>query len=489
MSEADLATLVPAKKPGSRRRWLVVAGLVALPLLLAVIYFYVGHLADVEFQDALAEADRLDPGWRLDDLLGRRPVYADGDNPALQVLRAKALLPKGWGAEKEFNDMFNDVYAFQPRSHQLDPDQQKVLREEMAKATAALAEAHKLADMPHGHFPSECSPQDWMSSRIIVTYSQDARYVVYLLQSATLQQAQEGDMKGALRSTQAIVNIGWSVGDEPPPNLALTHFYCRGFAARCLQRVLSQGEPSPAALADLQRLLEEEEAVNLLLCYMRGKRAWLDHRIVNVQNGNAKVADLLNSVDLSVGIRDPEAVEVALMTYSAGGLKSQCAAVLRYMTQFVESAKLAPEEQVQRNKQLEAEAGNHGLLVRALVPREIRTAESNQRSVALLRCAIAALAVERYRRAHNSWPAVLDALVAEGLLKRAPTDPYDGAALRYRNHDDRVVIYSIAMDMEDNGGTYPGKAGWTKGTDICFTLWNVAQRRMLPLPAAEPLEP
>src|SRR5262249_39113782 len=104
MSEADLATPVPVRKPGPRRRWLVVAGLVALPLLLwAVISSYVGPLADVDLQAALAEADRLDPGWRLDDLLHRRTKSTDGDNPALQVLRAKALLPYGWGAKKEFN--------------------------------------------------------------------------------------------------------------------------------------------------------------------------------------------------------------------------------------------------------------------------------------------------------------------------------------------------------------------------------------------------
>ena len=80
-------------------------------------------------------------------------------------------------------------------------------------------------------------------------------------------------------------------------------------------------------------------------------------------------------------------------------------------------------------------------------------------------------------------------MVAEGLLKRVPSDPYDGAPLRYRVRDDRVVIYSVAQDLEDNGGTFDGKAGYTKGTDLGFTLWNAAQRRLLPLPAKEPAAP
>jgi hypothetical protein len=488
MSEADLLTPAPAKKRGSRRRWLLVVVLALLPvLMLAGIYFYVGHLADLELQEALGEADRLDPGWRLDDLLlHHRTEYASDDNSALQVVRAKALLPRGWVPKDEFQrEVFNDVFAFPPRPHQLDPEQHRLLREQMAKSPAALAEARKLADMPHGNFPSEYTHEDWIGSLTIATYCQDARAVAYLLQSDILLLAQEGDTEGALRSTRAIVNTGWSVGDDPAPYLALNHFYCRWFAARCLERVLSQGEPSSTALADLQRLLEEEEAVNLLLCYMRGKRAAMDERMANVQNGNAKLADLLSSLNLSAGLHDPEVVEVTLIRYSAGGLKSQRAAVLRYMTQLVESAKLPPEEQTQRTRQLEAEARDYGLLVRALAPGEIRIAENYQRHLALLRSAIVALAVERYRLAHKTWPASLDVLVAEGLLKRVPADPYDGAPLRYRVGEDRVVIYSVAQDLEDNGGTFNISSGPRTGADLGFTLWNVSQRRLLPLPPAE----
>jgi hypothetical protein len=61
------------RRQGFSRRWLVVTVLVLLPLLvLAGVYFYLGQLAERELRNALAEADRLDPGWRLDDLLGQR---------------------------------------------------------------------------------------------------------------------------------------------------------------------------------------------------------------------------------------------------------------------------------------------------------------------------------------------------------------------------------------------------------------------------------
>jgi hypothetical protein len=54
-----------------------------------------------------------------------------------------------------------------------------------------------------------------------------------------------------------------------------------------------------------------------------------------------------------------------------------------------------------------------------------------------------------------------------------------------------VVISSIGMDREDNGGTFANQPGMTKGKNIGFTLWNVAWRRLPPLwlPKPRPSEP
>jgi hypothetical protein len=482
MNETEPLTITPATKRGSRLRWLFVTVLVLLPLLALVgIYFYIGHLADTELRDAQAEADRLDPGWRLDDLLARRPEYPLEDNSAAQAFRIKSLIPKSWAAKEEFNALFNDL----PKSYQLDAAQQKALREEMAKAAAALAEARKLPDMPHGRFPLQWAP-DSIST---ILHSQDARDAARLLQLDVLLLAQEGELDEALRLTRGIVNAGRAVGDEPTLVSGLIRQSVRAIAVSSLERVLAQGEPSPAVLADLQRVLEEEEAVNLMVCGTRGERAGMEHLLANLQNGSVKMKDVLGPAGMGLSLTGPDAMEVALLTYSTANLKGQRAAMLRFMTQIVEATKLPPVEQAKRQKQLNAEVRSHGLFVRAFVPAVIKVTEADQRTRGFLRCAIVALAAERYRRAHGNWPASIQALVDEGLLQGVPTDPYDGAPLRYRVRDDRVVIYSIGHDLQDNGGTFDNKAGYTDGTDIGFTLWNVSQRRMLPLPAEEPPGP
>jgi hypothetical protein len=464
-------------KRGRRRRWLLVAGLVLFPLLLlAVLYFYVEHLGQVELQAALAEADRLDPGWQLDDLLGRRSQYADDDNSAVQVVRVKALLPNGWTTKKEFSDLFTGL----PSPHQLDAVQVKALRQEMANAAAALPEARKLADLPHGRFPEQ--PNALVSSLKAVLNTRNPQDVAELLRYDALLLAQEGALDGALRSTRGVVNAGRSIGDEPARPAQLVRMACRGVAVGSLERVLAQGEPAPQPLGDLQRLLEEDEAENLVLHGARGDRAVADHLLANVENDTLTMGDLLGPPGL--GMSQREAFGISLVV-SSSGFASNRAGLLRFTTQVVEAAKLPPEQQPPQIKKLDADIRNRDFLVQLLAPRGLKVTEANQRSLALLRCAIVALAAERYRRSHKTWPVSAEALVADGLLKQVPADPYDGAPLRYRVSDDRVVLYSIAQDLQDNGGTFDGKAGATPGTDVGFTLWNVEQRRRLPLPAAE----
>src|SRR5262249_59136719 len=97
------------------------------------------------------------------------------------------------------------------KHYQLDANQLQTLREAMAKATEATAEARKLADMPRGRFPIQYTP-DWIGTRIKV---QDARVVANLLQQDVLLLSQEGDAYGALRSVRALLNNARSVGDYP----------------------------------------------------------------------------------------------------------------------------------------------------------------------------------------------------------------------------------------------------------------------------------
>src|SRR5947209_2276381 len=99
------------------------------------------------------------------------------------------------------------------------------------------------------------------------------------------------------------------------------------------------------------------------------------------------------------------------------------------------------------------------------------------RSHAQMRCAIAALAAERYRRQADRWPDSLDALVASGSLPAVPADPFADGPLKLKRLPDGLVIYSVGPDRTDDGGVIDRKDPARKGADPGFQLWDVAKRR------------
>ena len=69
--------------------------------------------------------------------------------------------------------------------------------------------------------------------------------------------------------------------------------------------------------------------------------------------------------------------------------------------------------------------------------------------------AIAAIAVERFRIRHGHVPDSLRELKPD-FMSKIPVDPLDGAELRFRREENGSgVLWSIAFDAKDDGGTVP----------------------------------
>jgi hypothetical protein len=110
---------------------------------------------------------------------------------------------------------------------------------------------------------------------------------------------------------------------------------------------------------------------------------------------------------------------------------------------------------------------------------------SSRRKYAVVSCAAAALAAERYRRKHGAWPKSLEELAASKMLSPIPLDPCDGQPLRYRRLPDGILIYSVSTDGQDDGGTINRE-------NPTLRLWDVKHRRQPPRPAPKiepPAEP
>jgi len=253
-------------------------------------------------------------------------------------------------------------------------------------------------------------------------------------------------------------------------------------ATEVLEIALAQGQVSPNTLSRAQTAFEEEASQPLLLFGVRGELAGYHQLLEAVKSGKIKATSV-------TGFGASGKLEKWWQNVSGElELRVSHAPLLRIMNQIVEIAKLPVEEQRPRIKSYMSSIDEKDVpgFVWNVMPKE-DTFEFFWRNQSHLRCAIVALAVERYRIAHHAWPDSLSTLVPEFLAK-VPLDPYDASPLRYRRLQDGVVIYSIGPYEKDHGGKMDRQSATRVGTNIGFQLWDVNRRRQPWHPMKKPSE-
>jgi hypothetical protein len=469
MPEPRLAAPSPTGHAPQRRKRHVVIILALGAVVLLAPGLWVGLQvsfairAERRLQAAIAEADRLDPDWRLDQLEAKRKPVPDDQNGALVVLAAERLISAEWDKQplgKELQD--------QPPAHQLGAELTRSLRAELDKVKPALAEARKLKDLPDGRYPIAWTKEIWGHGghgSFMTPNVQKPRRVVALLHQDVFLRAQEGDVDAALASCRGIVNAARSLGDEPALLTQMTRLSCTTAALRNIERTLAQGQPSEAALTALQSLLEDEAAQPLLLIGLRGERATWYVFLDAVRAGEIEDAEL------------PKKDAKVLL-----------ASALEVNNQLVEIAKLPEVQQgpefdklaVTLDKSPESARSAANVLGTMQAVIVFKASQAFLRNKGQLSCTIVALAGERHRHKTRHWPESLAELVPK-YLHEVPTDSCDAKPLRYRRLKDGVVIYSVGPDGKDDGGKIDWKNPYVPGTDLGFRLWDVGQRRQPPV--------
>lgn len=455
--------------PGpSRWRWVRRFGLV---LLLGLgVYGWLHYRADSAYRKALAALDRDDPGWRLDDLEAARAEIPEEENSARIVVATAALLPAGWPGD--FPEPLQDLAP----NERLRRENYHALRAETDEWATLLDPARRLAGMPRGrHRLTLARP---LVIGTMLDDQQQTRAVAALLRYAALRRADEGDIDGALADCRAIFNAGRSLGDEPFIISQLIRVACVAIACQTAERVLAQGEPSPAELAALQKLLEEEDAFPGLWLSLRGERGMSHDMIIALEDGTVPLSALAG------GPGTPSATERLLGGLLRPSFKAEHPGMLDMMTRRVEAAKLPPHEQAAEQAAFNAEVAalpRTAVLTRLLLPAVDKIAQSFRRKHGQLRSLSACVAAERFRRANSRWPETLDQLVPS-YLAAVPLDPYDGQPLRYKRLADGVIAYAVGPDLIDDGGKFDRANPTAPGTDLGYRLWDMAQRRQEPRP-------
>jgi hypothetical protein len=479
--------LLPPPSP-TRRRRLLLAGLCIPALLVLPPIFLLFFYPDIRLRQVLAETDRLDPGWRLDELEAGRAAVPDAENAAVSLTAALKLMPSGWpfwenpqasvNAERDPDEcaaLKQGFWSPGTPTLRLDARQTKALREEVQRAAATLAEARKAADRPHGRFRIVYSPD--FRSLVVTDAVVAVRQAISLLGYDALLRAEENDPDGALTSCRAMFSAARAIGDEPTPHSVMARMFAHLNGLQKTERVLAQGEPSEPALAALQQLVEAEAAEPLLVIAARGERASLDGVMQALERGEMKVNQCWSLLELGANSTS-DWEQIAMQLDSP---KRNRAALLQFMNEVVEAAKRPPTEQRQEMDRLRASQKRLPPLARNVGIQTFKAYGLSLLDLASLRSAMVLLAAERYRRAHGRWPTAAAELVP-AYLKAVPVDPYDGASIRLRPSPDGVIVYSVGEDRQDNGGNLSGT--FKAGTDWGYRLWDVSRRRQPPAASA-----
>lgn len=451
------------------RRLLISGALGALLLfgILMLTSLYLTKNARTQLEQVIAKLDRTDPHWRLEDLEKDFPPLPDNANNALIIQQIVNEKPANWPSEATQQQLGR----LDPQ-RKLDASQALRLKKEMERSPSTTTLIRKLADVPHGYLRIIWAP-DGIST--LLPLVQKSREVAEIAKYDAIFRAQEQDFDGALESCRAILIAGRSVDPCSTLIQGLVRFAIRAVCLSEVERTLAQGEPSEAALATLQNLLEGELAQPILRQGFRGERA-MSYRAIEVAfKSSSSKADLAGLGMPLVSQAGPFGKIVAfLLTPFMGSAESNQIMCLETLTELFEVTKLPETEQGPTFSRIDAMAKDwrQPLLFRMLLPSITKVREADLRSKAWMRSAIASIAAERYRRKHGAWPEKLETLVP-AELKEVGIDPYNGEPLIFKRLPDGLVIYSVGQNRIDDGGLLGG-------ADIGFRLWDVNQRRQKP---------
>ena len=479
-----------------RRRWLwVLAGLAWLVLVAAYgVGVYLGGLVDRRLTDAIAAADHDDPDWQVDDLLAHRQPVPDNENSAIVVGEVLSLLPTGWPLPpapahvRSAATTTTDVRSAYDRATEtqenlrIDAATADVLRRELDEHEEAVHLARTVAGFVQGRHELVLGP---IVIDTPLPETQAARTAARLLAADAVLRAHDGDLDEALDSCRAAIGVGRSIGDEPFLISQLVRVASGVVGLKSARRVLGQGEPSDAALAQLQALILDEMNAPLLLYGMRGERAVLVELIRRIGSGELPISALSDQGAKSAA----GDARGAIAPWGRLWFDNQRAVALEWMNQAVAIARRPPAEQPPEWKAWEDEfqrvrhsrTGVYAamlplLLAPALTPSFYALAryQAELGATALL------LAAERHRRLTCAWPASADSMAPE-ILTNPPVDPFSGRPFVFERLDVRLIIHSVGPNLRDEHGAYEPKHFRNGGPDdVGATAWDVAMRRHLP---------
>ena len=341
-------------------------------------------------------------------------------------------------------------------------------RQSMAGQLAANADAlrllHEAADKPATQFTMDME-RGWQAP---LPNLLKLRNSVTLLQLEALLAAQDGDTERAVEAVRAGLAVSNALREGPCLILQMIRIACYGITCAGLRPMLEITQFSDDQLARMQSMLAAADDPDSLARALIGERVMT---LVAFEHPDQLVAGLGNAEEWIPGGKAMAAGLLRMASVASGTREKYLVCI----GDAIDASRRPPHEALPL-LQRAAEAANrdHALIpplsLGRMIPNFYRCEVQLAWSLAMTRCVVTALAVERHRLANGRAPEDLAALIP-AFLPEVPDDPFDGAPLLYRLGEAGYAVYSIGENRKDDGGV----AGQDRREDVVFQVTHAPE--------------
>ncbi len=346
----------------------------------------------------------------------------------------------------------------------------------------ALELLHKGAAIQHSRYPINLSR--WVDTGLphMANIYRGANLLV--LEAAWHAENAESQLAG--RAIISIFGLARSLSQQPTCVSQYVRLRYQGLAASTLEYVINKTNFTDEQLVNLGLALADAQDRTGIQCGIIGERCTgidiltmpsieMSQTIEYIREGlspsrfGAFVRDLPSPLNTLLG-----ALPFALCKF-AGLADMEAINYLNLMDAYIKTTELPPHQRQDTVDAIAAELGAKSkfrILPSELLPAFPWLTTEDIRTIARLRTADVALAIQRYRLATGSLPDSLEELVPS-YLDAVPKDPFDGKDLRYKKLDIGFVVYSVGEDGKDDGGVQvsPEETGlYIPTTDLTFIV-------------------
>jgi len=374
-------------------------------------------------------------------------IPPDVENAAYTMEEAFLFL-NAWDKEKSKPLPVVGRAELPPRTEPLPAEMRTLIAEYVADNNEALELLQTGAEIEDCRYKVDLS----LGMGTLMPNLSEMRKSVFLLKLEAILHADAGDGASAKRSAISCFGIARTLEGLPITIAQLVRSACQAIAVSTVEQIVNRTELTDEQLIELVRCVREGERICGLSDALVGERCM-------------GMSFFKNPQGMDPGLGGGVFLRPLVALFKGVGLADADAAIyLDLMDGYMKSAQLPPHERQKAadavDARLRATSKVH-VLLHTIMPSLSRVTTIELRTIAHLRAADAAIAVQRYRLATGKLPDKLSDLVPT-YLETIPKDPFGGNELRYKKLEPGFVIYSIGEDLsDDDGRERPSKT--TKG--------------------------